>query len=171
MAKVIFNYKSIDTTILCKTDETFKSIKQRFETKLKEDISKTLMLYNGDCINEELTFKEIAKKFDKERNTMNVILLEGENPPIKDKFIISKEIICQKCYENGFIKIKEFKFSIKCKNGHKLDNISIKDFNEKQKIDISKYRCNKCEKTEPKFLKIIFIYVVIVIYTFVLYVN
>ena len=153
MAKVIFNYKSIDTTILCKTDETFKSIKERLKTKLKEDISKTFILYNGKCINEEQTFKEVANIFDRERNTINVILLEGDNLPKKDKFVISKEIICQKCYENSFIKIKEFKFSFKCKNGHKLDNISIRDFNEKQKIDISKYKCNKCEKNRTEIFE------------------
>ena len=90
MAKVIFNYKSIDTTILCKTDETFKSIKERLKTKLKEDISKTFILYNGKCINEEQTFKEVANIFYRERNTINVILLEEDNLPKKDKFVISK---------------------------------------------------------------------------------
>ena len=35
-----------------------------------------------------------------------------------------------------------------CKNGHKIDDLSLDVFNEKQYIDLSKIKCSKCKETK-----------------------
>ena len=49
-----------------------------------------------------------------------------------------------------------------CKNGHSFNYILIDEFEEKQKINISKIKCDKCEIIKLKHLIIYFIYAMIV---------
>ena len=150
MSKVIYTYKSINFDIQCQKDEKLKILHQRFKNKLKEETNQFIFLYNGNVINEELTFNQIANEMDKKRNEMNIIVIDIVPPNPIQKFIISKDIICQDCYENSFINIKKYKFDIKCKNGHEINDILIKEFDEKQKIDISKIICNKCNENRAE---------------------
>ena len=153
MSIVSFSFNSVNIDIPCSNDEKFKSINQRFKSKLDEKVGEILLVYNAKYIKEEQTFNEIANKIDKERKKMNVIVWRMDEERKKDKFIISKDIICQNCYENSFINIKAYKFNIKCKNGHKLENVSIKEFDEKQKIDISKYSCHQCNRNRTEIFE------------------
>mgnify|MGYP002624551294 CR=1 FL=1 len=93
----------------------------------------------------DLTFEEFAKKTDKERKTINILVFEKE---MEDKIdeVKSKEIICPKCGEKAIIKIDNYKFVIfGCKNKHKTENISFLNFEKTQVIDESKIICNNCK--------------------------
>ena len=61
--------------------------------------------------------------------------------------IQSKDIICPKCNENILIIIKDYKINLyNCKNGHKINDILFNEFENTQKIDISKITCINCNK-------------------------
>ena len=50
------------------------------------------------------------------------------------------------CNENSFIKLNEYKISLECNNGHKFNDIIFNEFNNNQKIDLSKIICEDCKK-------------------------
>ena len=63
----------------------------------------------------------------------------------KEGIIKSKEIICPKCYEICSMKMKDFTIKLyDCKNLHVTKNISLDEFENTQKINISKIICNNC---------------------------
>ena len=75
---------------------------------------------------------------------MNILVNELIENNVNDKIKESEEIICPICDENNIFRIKDYKISMECKNNHKYVDLSIKDFINSQKIDISKYKCNIC---------------------------
>ena len=47
--------------------------------------------------------------------------------------------------------IKNYKINLfGCKNGHKIDNLSLKEFEKSQYIDLSKIKCGKCNENKGK---------------------
>ena len=61
MATVIFEYNGDETQIQCNTDDKFSEICQKF--LIANGTKETLYyIYGGKIINEELTFKKIAKE-------------------------------------------------------------------------------------------------------------
>ena len=71
MAKVLFNYKGVETEIQCNINDKIKDIFKRYETKIGKDISKLFFIYNGNKINDNLNLNEIINEEDKRRNIMN----------------------------------------------------------------------------------------------------
>ena len=147
-AKAIINYKGVDTTVLCKTNDKFKDIFNNFGEKINEDVSKIIFLYNGNKINEELKYEEIINNEDKPKRIMKIIGYEMNITEITQKKIInSNNIICKDCKENTLIKIENYKINMyNCKNGHNIKDIKINEFENTQMIDISKIICNDCQK-------------------------
>ena len=109
--KIIFEFKGMKTTIKCNKSEKMRNIIKRYGTIVEIDINKIYLVYNGNKVNEELSFEEIANKQDKKMNTMDIIINEINNSKIiEDKKEESKEIIGPKEKENyiiGEIEIKE----------------------------------------------------------------
>ena len=133
---VIFEYNGNQTKIPCITNEKLSIIFEKFTTKIQLDISKNYYyLYGGNIINKELSFEEQANNEDKIRCQMNILVVDEINRNKKDENIKeSEEIICPKCKENILIKIEEYKINMyNCKNNHKIENISIKEFDNTQK--------------------------------------
>ena len=146
MAKVIFNFKGVETIIQCNINDKIKDIYKKYETKIGEDISKLFFIYNGNKINDNLNLNEIINEEDKRRNIINILVNENNETIIKENEIISKEIICPECKENIFIEINEYKINLyNCKNNHSIKNILIKEYENMEKIDISKIICDKCK--------------------------
>jgi len=146
MAKVIFNYKGIETIIQCNLNDKIKDIYKKYEAKNEIDISKLYFLYNGNKINDNLNLNEIINEEDRKRNIINILVNENNEAIIKENEIISKEIICPKCKENILIKIDEYKINLfNCKNNHYINKILIKEYENIEKIDISKIICDKCK--------------------------
>ena len=149
MSQVIFNYKGRNTIIQCNENEKMKDIFLRFCSKPKVDRNHLLFTYDGKSgndLNEELTFIQMANSMDKQRKIMNFLvdnIKEIDNNENNNNSIMkSKDIICPECGENINIKIKNYKISLyDCKNGHKIDNLSLDEFEESQNIDLSKIIC------------------------------
>ena len=144
MAKVIFNYKGIETEIQCNINEKINDIFKNYINKIGYDISKVYFIYNGNKINVNLILNEIINKEDKRRNIMNILVNENIKTIIKENKIVSREIICPKCYENILIKLNEYKINLfDCKNNHEINNILLNEY--ENNIDISKIICDKCK--------------------------
>ena len=143
--KVIFIYNGKQTILQCIINEKLNIICERFINKLQLDKSKIYYyLYNGNLINKDLSFEEQINNEDKKEYKMNIVV--DEMNKINDDNIESEEIICPECKESILIKIEEYKINMyNCKNNHKINNISIKEFNNTQKIDISKIICDICK--------------------------
>jgi len=146
MAKVVFNYKGVETIIQCNINDKIKDIYKKYETKIGKDISTLYFIYNGNKINDNLNLNEILNEEDKRRDIINILVNKNNETIVKENYIISKEIICPECKENILIKIDEYKINLfDCKNNHNINNILIKEYENKEKIDISKIICDKCK--------------------------
>ena len=146
---VIFNFNGTKTTIQCKSDVKMKEIFRNFATKALIDINSIFFIYGGKIINEELKFNELFKP-DEIKNEINILVSESNNTT-KDQDegkVKSKDIICPKCNEICLIKIKDYKIKLYgCKNGHINSNILLDEFEDKQKMNVSKIICNDCNNT------------------------
>ena len=148
MSEVEFIFNGVKTTIQCKPNEKMKLICQKFKDKAKIDTNDIFYFYDGKVgINEELTFEQTLNAEDKKRNKMNILVYESEME-VKEKDIIkSKNIICPECKENIKMDIIDYKINIyECKNGHKMENILLNEFEETQRIDRANIVCNICKK-------------------------
>jgi len=146
---VIFLYNGKQTIIPCMTNEKLSLICGRFIREVDLDNSKTYYyIYNGNIINKELNFDEQVNNEDRIRNKMNILVFDENTRNMNNENIKeSDEIICPECKENILIKIEEYRINLyNCKNNHKINNILIKEFEETQKIDISKIICDICKE-------------------------
>ena len=144
MAQVIFIFEGNNTIIQCNENDSMQNIIHNFVQSTGNEGNILYYLYNGNIINKELTFNEIANEFDKNNKRMNVIVYKIDEDKNE---IISKDIICPTCKEIILLKIKNFKINLNgCKNNHNTDNILLNKYEETQKIDISKIICDICNK-------------------------
>ena len=127
MAEVIFNYEGNLTTIQCNIDDKMNDIIYKFLFKIKKSENINLYyLYNGNKINNELSFQEQANELDKNRKKMNVVVNQNDDDKEETKLVISKDIICPKCKGNAIIDIKNFKINFHgCKNNHDINDILL----------------------------------------------
>ena len=149
MNKVEFNYFNSSNTIQCNNDEKMKDIINKYLVKSNKNRNDVFFLYNGRMINnEQLSFIQCASKLDKDRNQMNILVLDGQDSN-NQNLIKSKHIICPICKENAFISIEDFQLTIYgCKEGHKTANLQINEFMETQIIDQSEIKCGNCNNTK-----------------------
>ena len=144
MVEVFLIYEGGEKIIIqCNNlEDKIEDIINKFKNKIKEECNNLDYLYNGDKINGELKLNQIIK--DKNGKKINIFVSNNKN---KEKEIILQEIICPECKENILINIKDYKINLyECKNGHKIENILLNEFENIQKSNISKLICNKCYK-------------------------
>ena len=109
MAKVIYTYNEMQTTIQCDVQDLLRDINKKFLTKVETELDKVYFLYDGDKVKEDLTFQEAINDMDKESNTMRVLVNEINKESTKEVFMKSEEIICPKCNESIRIHLKDYK--------------------------------------------------------------
>ena len=146
MATIAFDLNGVKTKIQCEKQDKFKDICKKLISKVEFDVTKVYFIYNGNKVDEELTFQEIINETDKENNSINVLVQEIDQDIMNECYIKSNEIICPKCYESIRINLKDYKVSLyDCKNGHKEDNLSLTEFEKSQNIDLFKIICDMCK--------------------------
>ena len=145
MAEISFIYKGIEIKIQSNLNDKMKDIINKFILKIENNNKQKYFIYNGNQINEVLTFYQQANETDKKSKKMNIVVEDVEGTYIKEEKKKSKEIICPECEENILINIKDYKITLyECKNNHIKNKILLDEFENTQKIDISKIKCNKC---------------------------
>ena len=135
MAEILFIYEKEKIIIQCNNlEDKMKDIINQFENKIKKEENNNLYyVYNGDKINEELKLNQIIKDINDKK--INILVYNNKNKENK-KEIILNEIICPECKENILININNYKINLyECKNGHKIENILLNEFENIQKID------------------------------------
>ena len=144
MVEVIFIYEGQQIIIQCNNlEDKMKDIINKFKIKIeKEEDNNLFYIYNGDKINEKLELNKIIK--DKKEKKINILVYGNRNKE-EEKEIISNEILCPECKENILININNYKINLyDCKNRHKRENITLNEYENIQKVDLSKIICNKC---------------------------
>ena len=143
MSEIQFYYNGDYTYYFCNKEDSVKDLLNKFTTKIGKNIDDLYFLNNGKNINEELTFKEIINS--EKNNKITILAYDNSNNNVKSQKIKSKDIICPICGENTSIKIKDYNIILNgCKNGHLINDISLKEFEKSQYIDASKIKCGKC---------------------------
>ena len=141
--KINFIYIGQTILIQCNKDSKMKEIFENFTMKVNIENKSLIYLYNGKEINKEKKLEEIIENND--INNINIIV-SSNNEIKKNNIINSKYIKCPECNENIRIKINDYKISLyDCKNNHNIDNLLLEEYENTQKIDISKIICNICK--------------------------
>ena len=154
MIRANFTFKGLSYIILCQSEDKMEEIFKKFATKAQIEINRIYFIYNGNKIDEKLKVNQIINKIDQSRETINILANEINQSTIIEKSFKSKEIICPNCFNNILININDYKITLyNCKNNHTINNISLKDYENTQNIDISKIICNKCKKNKSQVFK------------------
>ena len=151
MIEVNFIYRGNNTTIQCYSNDKIKTLMDKFIAKAEiNDLNKIFFLYSGKIINENHSLREIIGNNYSQTNKINILVNDKESSlNNKEKITLekSKNIICPKCGEISLISINDYKIKIYgCKNGHEVNDILFKTFENTQKIDISKIICDICKQ-------------------------
>ena len=81
---------------------------------------------------------------NKENNIIKIIVNQIDKEKDESVYVKSKDIICPTCNESCRIKIENYKIKLyDCINNH-INIINIKDFQNRQKINISNIICEQC---------------------------
>ena len=150
MAKVIFKYNGDNLAIYCDIKDKFKEIFKKFVIKSQiEDDRKLMYLYGGNKIDENSTFEENINMDDKEKSEITLIvedIEEGSILKLNNKYK-TEDILCPKCGENIFLRIKDYKINLYgCKNGHNIKAILLAKFENTKLMDPSNTLCGECKE-------------------------
>ena len=147
MTEIIFIYNTLPVSIQCDKNELMREIFQRFANKVKIDLSEVYFLYGGGQIQDiNQKFNDILKDYDKNLNSFKILVYSYENKNENNNLEIIKEIICGKCRNICLINFNKYKINISgCINNHYINNITLDEFLNLQKIDSSKIICNDCK--------------------------
>jgi len=144
MIDVLFIYEGQEIVIQCKKEDKIKDIADKLKNKIGEEENNLLYIYNGDKIDKELSLNQIESKIE---NQIKILVYNNKTNNKKEESKISNEIICPECKENILINIKNYRINLyDCKNDHKKENIPINEYENIEKIDLSKIICNNCCK-------------------------
>ena len=145
MAEITFIFHGEHIKSLCQKDESMANIVKRSLLKSELELTNYYMLYSGNKIQENLTFNDLANEEDNKANKMQILVYSNDENNEDKKLEKSKDIICPECGEKSIINIKDYKIYFdECKNGHKLNDITLDEFECLQIIDLSKIKCHNC---------------------------
>ena len=153
MCEVEFRYKGGITIIQCNENDLMSDICKKFVNKALVDKNNIYFTYNGkggNDFNEKETFNQMSTSMDKAKKKMVILVndINKDNETNNNGLILqSKVVICPKCKERIKMNIKNYKVNLfDCKNEHKYNNLSLKEYEDTQKLDLSKIICGDCKE-------------------------
>ena len=157
MSKVDFKFNGGSTIIQCNDNDSMDTICNRFSEKVQIDVNKLIFSYNGKGgseFNKTLSFSGMANLEDKIKNKMTVLVYTNEVNNNTNNIIKSKSVICPECKEISKLKINNYKATISdCKNNHINNNLSLEQFEDSQKINLSQILCHECKTSKADTFK------------------
>ena len=153
MIEVVFIYQNEHTIIKANMDELFERIIDKFISTsnlnvYNVDINKLYYLADGQFLDKNKNLGDLMNKMEKS-NKKIVILVMSFNSTIRldnRNIVKSNEIICPKCKEICKYDITDYKIKLyDCINGHIIDGIKLKEFDDTQNIDLSNIKCGICK--------------------------
>ena len=148
MSEINFMYQSTETIIQSKNDDLMKDICQKFANKISININDIYFIYNGNIVNENLTFSQQANFEDNARKKMNILVLKYDDLKQEKKrnIVKSNEVICPECKELSIIKIVDYQIHLSnCKNKH-TNKLFFEEFENTQYINEEQIICDECKK-------------------------
>ena len=143
MASIKFIYKQIPFDIHANENDLFKDVIEKFAQKSNVDLKTVYFTADGGIIQGNPIIKEILKN-SKEKSILVQMYDEDENEKV---YIESKEIICPECKEPCRFQMDNYKIKLSnCKNGHIAENIKLKEFQNKQKVNYTDIICDICKE-------------------------
>ena len=112
-ANIVFTFRGNNQIIQCSKDEKMIDICKRYSLQIEKNVNTLVFIYDGNQLNLELSFEELANSIDKNNGKMNILVYENRN----------EEFICPKCGEKLEI------------NQDKIDEIILLNNNIKDKIN------------------------------------
>ena len=150
MASIEFIYNGNNIILIqCDINDRMKEIINKYILKTSIDKNSVIFLYSGNIIDEQLKLSEIIERDKKDiKDKIKILVNSLDNINNNKSLVKSKYIICPKCKENIKYKMNEYKIYLyECKNGHRMNNILLDEFEKTQYIDISKIECNQCKES------------------------
>ena len=112
---------------------------------MQKIFNKNYFLYSSNNLNNQLLFSQCANKEDLNRKKMNILVYSNDDNIENKSIIKSEEVICPICNEVSLIKIEDYKIKLYgCKNKHISNHILLDEYEDSQKINLSKIICGKC---------------------------
>ena len=151
MVEVEFNYQQNKIIIQGNLTDSFETVSKKYADKANLDINNIYFISGGRVINKEDKLEEEMSDSDKRNKKMIILVYSinsnviNENTNIK----VSKDVICPICKEICKYEINDYQIILyDCKNGHITENIKLDEFKNKQIIDISQIKCDKCKNKD-----------------------
>ena len=125
----------------------FKDVLQKLNLKLNLNLNSIYYLYNGNVItNFNLTINEIIKRIDKHNNKITIQIMDSDKKEKNYIYIKPNQVICPKGQMITKMSINNYRIRIyDYLNKHEINNILLENFDQDQKINISKIICNECK--------------------------
>ena len=140
MVEVEFNYQHNKIIIQGNLTDSFETVTKKYADKANLDINNIYFIFSGKVINKEDKLEEVMSESDK-RNKKMIILVYSINSTIVNE--------CPECKEICKYEINDYQIILyDCKNGHITENIKLDEFRNKQIIDISQIKCDKCKNKD-----------------------
>ena len=151
MVEVEFNYQQNKIIIQGNLTDSFETVTKKYADKANLDINNIYFISGGRVINKEDKLEAVMSESDK-RNKKMIILVYSINSTIVNEntnIKVSKDVICPICKEICKYEINDYQIILyDCKNGHITENIKLDEFKNKQIIDISQIKCDKCKNKD-----------------------
>ena len=148
MINIEFNLNQRITLIQAKQDDPFSISINSFLKKSNLNTTSVYFLANSRQINPIESVKTYMNSVNEKDKKIQVLvnIIEDDNKDKENVIIKSNDIICPKCKEPCRIEFEDYKIILfDCINGHETKDISIKDFADTQKVNLSKIMCDKCK--------------------------
>ena len=150
MSEIEFNYEGTQIIVQCNSEEKMGEIIDRFVSKAVKKKEELYFIYSGQMVDENKTFISQVNEIDKQRNKMSILVNnknDANSEEDEESLRKSKYIICPTCQEKARILVKNYKLGFyDCKNGHRIKDLPISDYESTQNIDESKIKCQNCLK-------------------------
>ena len=148
--KTNFNYEGSSIFVQCQKKDKLKDVIKKYLIKINRKVEDLIFLVNGQKIENSEKEKEM-ENCNIMDDQMNIVVYDKPKFDDDEEISIikkSKQIICPKCAENCLIIMDNYKITLNnCDNGHNTEKIFLKDFNNSQKVDSSKIKCNNCKES------------------------
>ena len=149
MVEIIFSHNQVETLIQANLNDSFNIIMQKYINKSQLDINNIYFVSKGENISKNEKIMNIMNNSEK-KDKKKIILVLSINSTINNNdntnMIKSKDIICPICKEICIYEINDYEIKLYgCKNGNIINKIKLEDFNNKQNIDISQIKFDKCK--------------------------
>ena len=147
MVDIDFDLNQSHTIIQANLTDQFQQVINKYLTKALLNPDSVCFIANGKQVNPSEAVQNHMSNLDKDQKKLKVLVNMFESDRVPEEVIIkSEEIICPQCKEPCLIALEGCKIKLyECPKKHKNKEINIVDFENTQKINISKIICDNCK--------------------------